>query len=47
MKIFRTFSTELMNETLAKKMGISEFIMKPYTKQKLAKAVRNLLGRRD
>ncbi|MGO9414301.1 MAG: response regulator, partial [Syntrophobacteraceae bacterium] len=45
--ILCTGFSELMNETLAKKMGIGEFIMKPYTKQKLAKAVRNLLGRRD
>jgi hypothetical protein len=35
-----------MNETLARKIGIGEFLMKPFTKQNLAKAVRNLLGRR-
>ena len=45
--ILCTGFSELMNETLAKKMGIGEFLMKPYTKQNLAKAVRNLLGRGD
>ena len=44
--ILCTGFSELMNETLARKIGIGEFLMKPFTKQNLAKAVRNLLGRR-
>jgi len=44
--ILCTGFSELMNETLAKKIGIGEFLMKPYTKQNLARAVRNLLGRK-
>ncbi len=44
--ILCTGLSELMNETLARKMGTGEFLMKPFTKQNLAKAVRNLLGRR-
>ena len=44
--ILCTGFSELMNETLARKMGIGEFLMKPFTKQNLAKAVRNLLVRR-
>ncbi len=44
--ILCTGFSELIDETHARKMGIGEFLMKPYAATNLARAIRNLLGRR-